>query len=198
MDLIIYIMMGVLLLAGYFFLLHTVTKRMDGKKSVLMIGIVLFLIYAAVAVPLMYILSQMGSSSFVLLALMLLLACVVLFMALYSLVRNFSDLNKGMLILFILYLLMVGYITLFSRSEGQSRTILLRFDSIRDAIKSKSFEPLQHIFLNALMFIPIGILFPTIRPGHLNRITYVGALGMMFSTMIEATQLFLRMGQCDV
>ena len=193
-----YILMGVLLLCGYIFLLHSMTNRMGNKKAAPVLAIVLFLVYAVLAVPLMLVLSQMGSSSFMLLALLLLLSCFVLFALVVGMIRDFGELNKGMLVLFILYILMVSYITIFSREEGHSRAILLRFDSIRDAIRSKSLEPLQHIMLNAVMFIPIGILFPIIYPEKLGKILYVGALGLMLSTIIEATQMFLQIGQCDI
>lgn len=197
-DVMTYALMGFLLLCGYLFFLHAMSSRINNKKSMPLLAFVLLLVYGAVTVPLMLVLNQMGSSSFVLLALMLLLSCSVMFMALYGLVHNFRELNKKMLILFILYLLMVAYVTIFSREEGHSRAILLRFDQLREAIRIKSLEPLQHSLLNALMFIPLGLIFPLIRPARLAKITYVGAIGLMLSTGIEATQMFLRIGQCDI
>ena len=67
-------------------------------------------------------------------ALLILLSCCVLFVALYGLITHFRDLNKKMLLLFILYLLMVSYVTIFSREEGHSRAILLRFDQLIDIL----------------------------------------------------------------
>ena len=196
-DIVKYIVMGVLLVCGYFFLLHTMTGHMSGKKGVFGLALVLFFVYAAIAIPLMIILNQMGNSNFVLLALLLLLSCFVLFTILYNFIRDFRELNEGMLVLFILYVLMVSYITIFSRSEGHSRAILLRMDSFQEAIRNKSLEPLNHVMLNAAMFIPIGILFPLINPERLGHILYVGPLGLTMSTLIEATQMFFQIGQCD-
>ena len=197
-DVMKYILMGILLLCGYIFLLHSISGRLSTKKSMPALSIVLFVIYAALAIPLMIILNQMGSSSFVLLALLLMMSCFALFALLYGLVRNFQELNKGVLVLFILYILAVSYFTIFNREEGHSQAILLRFDSLQEAIRSNSFQPLQHMWLNVVMFIPLGILFPLVRPSRLNNIFYVGAVGLMMSTLIESTQMFLNIGQCDI
>ncbi|MBQ6255662.1 MAG: VanZ family protein [Clostridia bacterium] len=197
-DIMTYALMGFLLLCGYLFIFRAMCARISNKKSLPILAFVLLVVYAAVAIPLMIVLSQMGSNSFMLLALLMLSACSVLFVALYGLFVNFKYLNKKMLVLFILYLLMISYVTIFSREEGHSRAILLRFDQLREAIRIKSLEPLQHLFLNAVMFIPLGVLFPLIRPSRLAKMTYVAALGLMLSTMIEATQMFLTIGQCDI
>ena len=197
-DIMTYFLIRVLLVCGYIFLLHSISSRITNRKSLPLLGIVVFLVYAALVVPLLMILNQMGSSSFVLLAVLLLLSSVVLFVLVYGMLKYFSELNKGMLVLFLLYILVVSYFTIFNREEGHSRAILLRFDSVRDAIRGKSLEPLQHVLLNGLMFIPIGILFPLIYPSRLGKIVYVGTLGLMLSTIIEATQMFLMIGQCDV
>lgn len=197
-DIMTYALMGFLLLCGYLFIFRAMCARISNKKTLPLLAFALLIVYGAVAIPLMIVLSQMGSTSFMLLALLLLSACSVLFVSLYGLIRDFKYLNKKMLVLFILYLLMVSYVTIFSREEGHSRAILLRFDQLREAIRIKSLEPLQHLFLNALMFIPLGLLFPLIRPARLAKMTYVAALGLMLSTMIEATQLFLTIGQCDI
>ena len=197
-DVMKYVLMGILLLCGYVFLLHSISGRLSTKKSMPALSIVLFVIYAVLAVPLMIILNQMGSSSFVLLALLMLLSCFVLFTLIYGLIRDFSELNRSMLVLFVLYVLAVSYFTIFNREEGHSRAILLRFDSLQEAIRSGSLEPLQHVWLNVVMFIPIGILFPLVRPSRLSNIFYVGTLGLMMSTIIETTQMFLKIGQCDV
>lgn len=197
-DILKYILMGILLLCGYFFLFQLVSKRTENRKSLPVVGIFLFVIYAIIGIPLMMIIDSMGNTGFVMLALLLLLSCFVLFMAFYGLIRNFRELNKGVLILFILYTLMVSYITIFSRSEGHSRAVMLRFDALREALRTNSLEPLNHALVNAAMFIPFGILFPLIRRGHLDRILYVGMLGLMMSTLIEVTQMVLTIGQCDV
>ena len=197
-DLMKYLLMVVLLVAGYLFLLKATASRMPNGRPTLMLSGILLGIYATIVIPLLIILNQMGNSNFVLLAIIIMLSACVLLIAIYGLFRDFWQIRKRFLLLFLIYLLAVGYVTLFSRSEGHSRAILLRFDSIHDAVQQKSLEPLRHVFLNAIMFIPIGILLPPINDEKLDSFMFVGALGLSLSTAIEATQMLLRIGQCDV
>ena len=197
-DIIKYLFMGITLLCGYIFIFQSISRRTPNKKSLPLLGILLFVIYAIVAVPLMMVIDSMGNTSFVMLALLLLISCFVLALALFGLIRNFRELDKRMLVLFILYALAVSYVTIFSRSEGHSRAIMLRFDAFREAMRTNSLEPLEHAMLNAIMFVPLGVLFPLIRRGYLDRWSYVGMLGLMLSTLIEMTQMILTIGQCDI
>ena len=198
METMTYLLMGLLLLGGYFFLLRAMMNKVQVNISKPVFAVVLLVLYAAIAVPFVMILNQMGSPNFVLLTLLILISCCVLFAALYGMIRNFQDLNKKMLVFFALYMLLLSYVTLFSRSENHSRAILLRIDSLREALSTHSLEPLRHVFLNAIMFIPIGILIPMIYPEEMDRFLYIAPLGMMISVLIEATQMLLRIGQCDV
>lgn len=193
-----YILIAVMLIGGYFFLFQIIAENTENKRSLPLLGTVLLIVYALIAGPTLYIIGQFGSMSLILLALLLLFACIVLFFTVYGLLHYFDRLNKGMLLLFLLYLALVGYVTIFNREEGHSRAILLRFDQLQEAIRKSSFEPLRHAFLNALMFIPLGFLFPMIDRERLARMLYVAPMGLMLSTTIEAVQMFLRIGQCDL
>lgn len=191
-------MVAILLLCGYFYLYQAVARRTANKSSLVVIAIVLLGVYLLITVPVVMIISDLGDISFVLFGVLLLLSCIVLFAGLYGIMRDFRKIHKGMLMLFILYTLMIAYITIFSREEGHSTDVLLTFDSVREAIDTHSLEPLQHVILNAAMFIPLGMLFPLIRPGVLDKFSYVAPLGMMMTTLIEATQMLLKKGQCDI
>lgn len=196
-DLVEYIIMGIILACGYLFLFYVISQNTANRKSVPLLAIILLIIYAMIAVPVMLILNQMGNSNFMLLSLLLLLSCMVLFAVVFMLISNFREINIRALVLLLLYLMVVAYVTLFSRSEGHSTAILLRFDSFSEALQKKSLEPLQHVFLNAIMFIPIGFLFSMIHDSF-DSFFFVAPLGLMMSTLIEATQMFLTIGQCDV
>ena len=192
------IAMGIFLLCGYLFLLGYVSGRIQSRRQLPVLSVLLLVLYLAVGIPFMMILSSMGDTSFVMMTLLLLLSCIVLLVLVAGLIRHFGEINHRMLILFLLYVLMVSYITIFSRSEGHSRAIMLHFDQLTQAIRTGSLEPLQHSLLNAVLFIPLGILFPMIWPGHLNRLLYVAPLGLMLSTLIESIQMFFFIGQCDL
>ncbi|HAE44266.1 MAG TPA: hypothetical protein DCG37_01550 [Lachnospiraceae bacterium] len=192
------IIIAILLLCGYLYLLQFVVKHSVNRSANTLLAIVLLIIYTGISVPLLMIFSRLGDMNFILLAILLLTACIVLFAALYGCLQHFRELNKGMLALFILYVLMVGYITIFSRTEGHSREIILQFDSIEEALKMRSIEPLQHLWLNILMFVPIGVLFSLIQPDRLAKLIFAIPLGLLLSTVIETTQMLLQRGQCDI
>ena len=197
-ELVQLVLVVLLLLCGYIYLFQIVARRTTNKAALPLIAVVLLLLYAAVTIPLMYLISQLGSMEYILIMALILLACVVLFAAGYGLIRNFSQINKKFLILFILYILVVSYVTIFGRREGENDTsILMTFDSVRTAFEQGSFEPLNHLALNVVMFVPLGFLFPLIDPEGLDRPSYAFFIGLMASTIIESVQLLLRIGQCD-
>lgn len=188
----------ILLLCGYFYLFQAVARRAANRATIPLLAVILLMVYLLISVPLVMIISQMGGLSFVFLALLILAACIGLFAAVYSMFKNFRQINKTMLVLFILYMLMVSYITVFSRRGKVQTDILLSFDSVQEAINRHSLEPLQHLWLNIVMFVPIGALFPAIDPPRLNRFSVVLPLGMLLTTLIETTQLLMQNGQCDL
>jgi len=196
-EIVRYILIGIFLLIGYFCLLFLVFKRAENQSSKFLLAVVLFVLYALISVPLVYIINQMGDTSMVLFMLLLLMSCVVVFIMFIALVKNFRYINKRMLIIYILYLLVLFYVTLFSRPEEHSREILINFAQLREALKTNSLAPLQHFFLNAVMFVPVGALFPFLDD-DLDSFLYIAPLGLMLSTLIESIQLFLHIGQCDL
>ncbi len=198
MDNMQLLLIVILLLCGYFYLFQAVAKRAASRASIPILAIALLVIYLLISLPLVLIIAQMGGTSFVVLALLILAACIGLFAAVFAMIRNFRDLNKTMLVLFILYLLMMSYVTIFSRRGRVQTDILLSFDSIEEAINRHSLEPLQHLWLNIVMFVPLGILFSAIDPPRLARLGIILPFGMLLTTLIETTQLLLRIGQCDL
>lgn len=198
MDTMQLLLIVILLLCGYFYLFQAVARRAASRSSIPILAIVLLVIYLMISLPLVLIIGQMGGTSFVFLALLILAACIGLFAAVYALIKNFRQLNKTMLVLFILYMLMMSYITIFSRRGRTQTDILLSFDSIEEAINRRSLKPLQHLWLNIVMFVPVGALFAAIDPPRLARFSIVLPLGMLLTTLIETTQLLLRIGQCDL
>lgn len=198
-DILQLIMIGILLLCGYIFLFQLVARKTENKASVPIIAVILLFIYLLVAIPLVLIIGRMGSTAMMLQSLLILFACLALFAAVLGMIRNFRELNKGMLALFITYVLALGYITIFSRDETNDTSIFLfRMDVIREAIRTRSFEPLQHILLNIAMFIPLGLLFCAIYPEKTMKFGYAAALGMICTTIIETTQMLLKLGQADL
>lgn len=191
------ILIAILLLCGYFYLFQAVAKRTANRAALPVIAILLLFIYAGISVSLILVIGSTNSMDFVFMALLILISFIGLSALALGLVRNFRALNRTALTLFILYLLVLGYVTIFSRSERRTTEVLLRFDSVEESIRKRSLEPLEHLWLNVVMFVPMGLLFPAIDD-RLNKLMYVLPLGLITSTIIETTQLLLRLGQCDL
>lgn len=203
-DILNYIMIGIMLLCGYLFLLQVVTQRTENKGSIPFIAIMLLLIYLFISVPVLFIISTLGNTGMIVIALLLLFACVAVFFSIYGLFHHFRDINKGMLALFLTYMLAVGYVTLFSQdrlsgtSAGAGQVFMFRFDMFQEAFRTRSLEPINHIILNVAMFVPFGFLLPMIYPEKLSRLSYAVLMGLMFTTIIEFTQMIQRLGQAEL
>ena len=198
-NVIQHVLLVILLLCGYFYLFHLAARRTTNKTALPLIAVVLLAVYLMIMVPTTIIISSFGSFSTMLISFLLLFACVVLFSGIYVLIRDRGSIRWGMLILFILYVVAIGYITIFSRDGSSNDTsVLLSFDSIKEALDTRSLEPVNHLFLNTVMFIPVGVLLPSVYPARFNGIGIAAMIGLMLSMLIEATQMFLGIGQCDV
>lgn len=192
------IRIAILLLCGYLYLFQAVAKRTENAYALPFVAVILLVIYLFIAVPLLLIIRRLGSVDQMLLALLILFSCAFLFAAIYALIRDFRSVNKGMLALFLVYTLAVGYITSFSRDGTIDTAItLFRFDSIEKAIRTRSLDPLNHILLNIALFEPMGFLLPFVQPQKRAKLSYALLMGMLSTTIIETTQMLLRLGQAD-
>lgn len=188
----------ILLLCGYLVLLKYVFDHAANRGAFTLLALVLLMIYGGLSGGLMLLLTRMGDMDFVFMALLMLGACITLFLMFVYLLRNFTEMRKGPLSLFVLYLLVLAYITIFSRHGQNSTAIFTSFTAIQEAIETRSFEPLKHMLLNVLLFVPLGVLFPMMQPEKLNSLLRIIPVGAMLSVTIESIQLLLGLGQCDL
>lgn len=193
-----FIMIGLLLICGYIYLLQSVLRRSVNKQATPLIAIALLVMYAAVSAVTLMLLNSLGSMEMVLMGLLVLLAGIVLAIALHGTFRHFRELKKSCLAIFLMYLLGIAYIALLSRSESREAVIrMVPFAWLKQS-GAEADAMLNHMLLNAVMFIPMGVLFPMICPSRLSRWSYVLGIGLMSTVAIEATQLVLSLGQCDI
>ncbi|MBR2764413.1 MAG: VanZ family protein [Blautia sp.] len=193
------VMIILLLAAGYFFLLSEISKRAADKRSVPTLAGVLLVIMGGVSAVLYFMFSSTGNTGLMLIFIIMLYAVITVAAMVFYIVNNHEYMSKGAFIIFLLYILAVLYITLFSRKDVSISTILVQpFAHVSEALRMHSFEPLQHELLNIAMFVPVGFLFCMIDPEELCRVAYVLPVGMLFSVLIETLQLLLRRGQCDI
>ncbi len=193
-----YLLIGLLLVFGFFCLYRMFFKRTDKKQVRQVAAVILFVVYAVISAVLIVVFNQLGSVRMTLLMRLILMSMGCFCILFYGFLKNSHEIKKLPTLLFILYIAAVGYATIFSREEGSKTDILLEFESITQAIREQSFEPMEHLLLNVALFIPIGFLFVAIYPEKLNKISLVIPLGLMLTVLIETVQMVLQMGQCDL
>ena len=192
------ILLVILILCGYLALLKYVYDHAASRAAFPMLAIVLLLIYGGVCGGVVLVLRSLGSMEYTFLGFLLLGACVMLFASFAFLIRHFMEIRKSWLAMFLMYLLVVGYLTVFNRKGANDTSVLTGFPNIQKAIETHSLQPLNHMFLNVVMFVPLGFLLPMIHPKKLNHLLLTVAGSAMLSVSIESTQLILRLGQCDL
>ena len=199
-DTMEYLLIGLLLIFGYFCLYMVFFKKTDNKTKAVPIAAaaILLVVYAVVSVVLIIAFNQYGSLRMTLMMLLVLMSGVGFCILLYCFLTHAHEVKKIPTLLFVLYVGVVAYGTIFSRKEGSQSEILLEFESISKAIKEQSFQPMEHLLMNVALFVPIGFLFVAINPKKLNRISFVIPLGLILTVLIETVQMLLQMGQCDL
>ena len=109
-----------------------------------------------------------------------------------------KEINRGMTALFLLSLLAVGYVTLFSRDGSTSTRVLFGLRNIGRAIKTGSMLHLRHLLQNVILFMPFGFLLCACCPGRSDNLAAVLTYALLFSCAIEAMQYLMVIGECDL
>lgn len=112
--------------------------------------------------------------------------------------RHGQRVNRVMVALFGAAILAIGYVTLFSRDGTSSTKVLFGFYKVQQAFTTGSFQPLEHVLMNIILFLPFGFLMTGCCPGKSDKLLYVLACAYIFTTSIEAIQYVLRIGECDL
>lgn len=112
--------------------------------------------------------------------------------------RHGQRVNRVMTVLFGAAILAISYVTMFSRDGTSSTKVLFGFYKVQQAFATGSFQPLEHMLMNIVLFLPFGFLMAGCCPGRSDRLLYVLACGLIFTTAIEAIQYVLRIGECDL
>lgn len=109
-----------------------------------------------------------------------------------------QQVNRIMVLLFAAAVLAIGYVTLFSRDGTSSTKVLFGLYKIQRAFATGSVQPLGHVLLNIVLFLPFGFFMAGCCPGKSDKLLYVLACGFIFTTAIESSQYVLRIGECDL
>lgn len=104
-----------------------------------------------------------------------------------------NDLKSYFVILFIIYILSVGYITVFSREPEERRFDMEPFRSYMLLIRDRNYFYLKQIFFNILMTVPLGIFLPLLNKKY-RSLRLMTLTGFIFSCGIETIQYITRRG----
>ena len=102
-------------------------------------------------------------------------------------------------VLLLVYLLAVGYISVFSRNAHPYAEIILDFRVLSRAFTAHSVEPIKHLIMNVAMFVPFGILLAMFFSACQKTTVYpVLCCSLAISVLIESLQLLFQLGDFDI
>lgn len=192
------IMIGLLLLGAYFGALHRIAGKTAVRQALPVAAAVLLIFFVMLGVTLIYV-SRMFGMEQVLAAMLLVIAFVTFGGIFHYLFVHFRDMNPGAAAILLVYLIVVGCITVFSRNtDGDHATSLLRMNLLSSALQTRSFAPIRHILQNVALFVPMGILLPCVDRDNLDHFIHPVLISLTLSVLIEGTQLLLNLGQADL
>lgn len=120
---------------------------------------------------------------------------------------NKKNLTKAGWLLFYLYIILLSYFLFFSERYGRDYILedyqynltlfkeIRRFITYREQIGLERF--VVNIFGNVLAFAPFGFLLPLLNKKYRN-FFFVIFLSLLFSLVVETTQMLLKVGIFDV
>lgn len=183
------------IVAGYFVFVSIAMSRADNKRELSRIAFTALLVYACVVGMIIAIGQYLGELGLLLYTAALLYAIFFLLWKVYCLLKEKPRIQIGVLVIFISYLLAVLYITTFMRESGSNDQIQME---VMNWLKEGSVESFDHIVLNIVMFVPVGVIFPYITDRYNRKMISSVSFGILFSTAIETGQLVLHSGTCDI
>ncbi len=117
----------------------------------------------------------------------------------YLCVKNRRTVRWDVIVIFLVYLAIVAYATVFMRRGSYSESVnMIPFSNLKLERISGQSGFLEHFILNVLMFVPIGFLIPIINRKVFAKTTFAFLFGFAASVSIETIQLVFHLGECDI
>lgn len=192
------ILVSILLMCGYLMVVQISAQNIYNRRMLPILAAVEFILYSLVVGAVIWLYYLYGKDPLIIFGALLIAGLLVLVLLINELVRNWSRINKVVLVLFVIYAVCVCYLTIMGRETKAHSTInVVPFQRIMKQLEKGDQQMLNHLFLNVLMMVPFGILVPLIHE-RLNKFSYAFLSGMMVSIVIETVQLVFRLGECDI
>lgn len=198
------IMTLIVLIIGYVALTqavnHIISESYYAADNSLLINIVLGIMYIILCgfVGLLYVYA--GYDMNVIYFAMALIMLVLLVTFIRMCITHWYDMSVLHLILFLVYMAVVLYGTIFMRiGVVEDNTIVMTpFDDLQRAITEGDPMMAEHMLLNILMFVPFGYLIPAMNREAFGQWSFAMLGGLLVSTAVEGTQMVMRIGEADV
>ncbi len=184
-----------IIVVGYFLFVSIAMSRADDKKAFSKIALVMLMVYGCVVAMLAAIGQYLGEIGLLLYVVALLYSIFFLLWKIYGLSKVRPQIQMGVVVILISYMLAVLYVTTFMRESGANNQVQME---VMNWLREDSVESFDHMFLNMAMFVPIGIIYPFITKQNKGQLISSVSFGILLSTAIETGQLFLRSGTCDI
>ena len=101
---------------------------------------------------------------------------------------------------FLGWLILMSYITIFSREKGEATLSLMPFHQLRLALNGETIEILRSAWMNVLLFVPGGLLFSALLPRRwplwIKAALTIIAL-ICVSVSVEYLQWHFQLGQAE-
>lgn len=194
-----FLLLIVLLTAGYIAIARTVCMSAPSPHLIPAIAAVtLFLYLCGVCfVALIYIFYSYDF--YVLWGTLLIFSILSLLFLAYRCAKHPHELNQFFLLMFLVYCGLIAAVTLYGRMGTFSKGIqMIPFQRVQLALSKGDYSIMEHDILNALMFIPVGILIPLINRRLFQHLSYAFLFGIVTSTLIETTQMLAHLGVFDI
>ena len=99
-------------------------------------------------------------------------------------------------VVFVCAVLIILYMTIYSRSEAAKEAILIPFHSFIQAKEQP--ELYRSMLMNIFLFVPIGLSLPFVLSKKKHSIIMTMITAFLFSASIEAIQYYFALGLCEV
>lgn len=185
----------ILVVAGYFALFSWVMARSDNRWSISVMLLVTLLVYAPIVCIGIVTAQYLEELGLMLYGIAIVYCCLYWGWKIYGFVLEKPELRIRILLAMISYMLAVFYITVFMRESGTDNRVQME---AFHWINAEDGETLQHMFLNVVLFVPVGLLY-SVLPKKCRKV-FVPAIsfGLMLSVLIETVQLLFEFGTCDI
>lgn len=189
-----------LIVLGYFAFLYWVILRASDRVALSTIALAVLMVYGCAAGAFILIVRYLGEIGIILYTIAVLYSVFYLFWKGYRIVKEKPGISWGAFWALVAYVLAILYITLIMRENGSAVTHIQMklFNWLDKTAQIDGTSSLRHTFLNVVMFVPFGLIYPFIGKREDGKLICSISSGLLLSVMIETVQLLLQSGMCDI